>query len=411
MPPASRPALVPLEGGDSIESLFKLAEPLVKSGFLPDYIKTPGQAVAIIMAGREMGVQPMQSLRSINLVKGKITINADLQLALFVRDGGRFKWLKDDINGAELWLRHPSGNEYTASFSQADAKTAGLWGKAGTPWQLHPRPMMRARTITGGMKAVGYEPVSGAYDDVSGELPGAPVPAYEPVVRVGIDPVVETGEVVDPETGEVVQEAVTGYTRVTDVAVARAMRLPFPNAPDQPLDELSSNHLRRIYQWVAGKREEKGDEDFMVGLTDGIGLVLADREANDERGGAGDAAAPASTFTGDEYPVADLGSTLPATKPGSNLPPPGTAANPPATSRIGRIKRINELLTHPACAQLSAETRHNLTNNPKDRDLTVMIATLESMIAAPSDAGATTEGELGPGVARKPSPSAQSQGH
>jgi hypothetical protein len=363
-PREARPALVPVTGGDSIESLFKLAEPLVKSGFLPDYIKTPGQAVAIIMAGREMGVQPMQALRSINLVKGKITINADLQLALFVRDGGQFKWLQDDLYGAKIWLRHPTGSEYTSPFSQQDAKTAGLWGK--NTWALYPRPMMRARAITAGLKAVGYEPVSGAYDDVSVELPGAPVPAYVPDATPTL-----SDDVVDAATGEVTQEAVTGYTRVTDLAVAKALVLPFPNIEGKPLDTLSSGHLRRIEEWILRQREIKSDEEFMIAATDSIGLLLAHREVADERTGMAEPD-ETSTFMGDEYPATDIGAEHPATAPAPAAPHP--------TSRVARTQRINELLKHAACANDRADVKRRLTNGMTDHELGVTLSALESKV-------------------------------
>ncbi|GEM_PF-3958749 len=161
------------ERGDSLESLLRLAQHLVPTGFLPDHIKTPGQAVAIILAGREMGIGPMTALRGISLVKGKVTVSADLLLARFKAAGGRAQWRRDEATGATLVLTLPNGDRYTSSFTEQDARRAGLWGKAG-PWQAYPRAMLRARAITAGLKALGWEPASGVYDGPSGELPDAP---------------------------------------------------------------------------------------------------------------------------------------------------------------------------------------------------------------------------------------------
>lgn len=49
------------------------------------------------------------------------------------------------------------------------------------------------------------------------------------------------------------------------------------------------------------------------------------------------------------------------------LPAPGSAA--PEKSLAGRIKRIYELLEHPACAGDRAEVKHQLCNRPRPGDL------------------------------------------
>jgi hypothetical protein len=58
---------------------------LVKTGFLPESIKTPEQAVAIILQGREIGIPTMAALQTINVIKGKPTVSPQLMLALIYR--------------------------------------------------------------------------------------------------------------------------------------------------------------------------------------------------------------------------------------------------------------------------------------------------------------------------------------
>ena len=73
-------ALPPREG-PTFSELVAMGNDLVRTGFLPDHIKTGAQAAAIILTGRELGMAPMRALRSLQLVKGKVTENADSQLA------------------------------------------------------------------------------------------------------------------------------------------------------------------------------------------------------------------------------------------------------------------------------------------------------------------------------------------
>src|SRR4030095_13742063 len=63
------------------------AEVLVKTGFLPQSIKTPEQAMAIILTGREWGIGAMAALNTINVIQGKPTISPQLMLGLINRSG------------------------------------------------------------------------------------------------------------------------------------------------------------------------------------------------------------------------------------------------------------------------------------------------------------------------------------
>ena len=63
-----------------------------------------GGAVATILAGRELGLAPMASLRTVHLVKGRVVIGADAQLALVHQAGWSSQWVKTDADQAVLEL-------------------------------------------------------------------------------------------------------------------------------------------------------------------------------------------------------------------------------------------------------------------------------------------------------------------
>jgi len=154
----------------SFDALVSMGDKLVRTGFLPEHIKTGAQAAAIIMTGREMGMEPMRALRSLAMVKGKVTEYADSQLARFKSDGGKARWVKLDDAEAVLWLRHPNGDEHTETFTLRDAQRAG----AGPMYQKHPKAMLRSRAVTAGLKSLGWEGGCGTYDPA--ELAEAPAP-------------------------------------------------------------------------------------------------------------------------------------------------------------------------------------------------------------------------------------------
>jgi hypothetical protein len=161
-------AVVPPTHVADLPALMQLATQLVPTGFLPDHIKTPGQAVAIILSGRELGIGPMLALRSIYMIKGKIELSADLQLSLFKRDGGQAEFTELNESKATLKLKHPNGDPHIESFSMEDAKRAML---GGDNWKKYPKAMLRSRVITAGLKSIGFEPkMSGCY--APGEIGG-----------------------------------------------------------------------------------------------------------------------------------------------------------------------------------------------------------------------------------------------
>ena len=168
--------VAPIGHQESFASLMALAKELCTTGFLPQAVKTPAQAVAIILTGRELGLGPMQALRSICIIQGKPELAADLQLSIFHRDGGRSKWLVLIDSKAVLWLRHPNGDEHTETFTLEDARRAGLAN--GQNWQKYPKAMLRSRAITAGLKSIGFEPLAGAY--APGEIGGPEIVGPEP---------------------------------------------------------------------------------------------------------------------------------------------------------------------------------------------------------------------------------------
>src|SRR5579883_2907840 len=72
---------------EDFQLMRQQADVLIKSGFLPSSIKTPEQAITIMLTGRELGVPTMTALRKINVIQGQPTIAPELMLALIRRTG------------------------------------------------------------------------------------------------------------------------------------------------------------------------------------------------------------------------------------------------------------------------------------------------------------------------------------
>lgn len=165
------------------------AKVLVNSGFLPNHIKTAEQAIAVMMTGEDLGIPKMLALRSINVINGKPALSADLMASLVMREIDRHKdgrFTVTDTTPQECritYRRWGEREEQEFVFTEADARTAGLWGKAG-PWSQHPGQMLRARATSNVCRMAFPDVVAGLYtpDEL---LEG------EPVGRVEVGPIVE----------------------------------------------------------------------------------------------------------------------------------------------------------------------------------------------------------------------------
>lgn len=156
-PVAQRTDVEPMSWAD----MMSMGDHLVRTGFLPQHLKTGAQVAAVILTGRELGMPPMTAVRCLSLVKGKVVEAADSQLARFKADGGRAVFSMLDATRATLDLTHPNGDKHTETFSIEDAKKAGL---SGDNWQKYTKAMLRSRCITAGLKSLGWQGAVGTYD-------------------------------------------------------------------------------------------------------------------------------------------------------------------------------------------------------------------------------------------------------
>ena len=153
----------PVIGAAEWQAMREMATALVRSGFLPKAIKTPEQAIAIILSGNELGLGPMQSLRSIHIVEGKPTMGAELMMALALRNvpGGHMMIVESTNEACVVSAGRTRGDAIEYSFTIDDAKRAGLMNKNN--WRNYPRAMLRSRVVSEAVKAVFPDALINAY--------------------------------------------------------------------------------------------------------------------------------------------------------------------------------------------------------------------------------------------------------
>ena len=146
-----------------LDGLMRVADMLGKAGpMLPAHIKSPGEALAVIMAGAELGIPPMASLRGIHLVKGKVGMDYSLMIGLMRRAGYGVQWVTKSATRCELLLTHRDGTTHAEVWDVERAKKAGLWGGAGS-WSNYPEAMLTARCTSSAARAFAGDVLAGCY--------------------------------------------------------------------------------------------------------------------------------------------------------------------------------------------------------------------------------------------------------
>ena len=130
----------------SLDEAMRFAELLSKSSIIPkDYVNNPGNVIVAMQWGMELGLQPMQAMQNIAVINGRPSIWGDAMLAI-VRGSGLLESISETATETESTCSIKRKGEaiVTRTFSDDDAKKAGLIGKQG-PWTQYPKRMRQLR--------------------------------------------------------------------------------------------------------------------------------------------------------------------------------------------------------------------------------------------------------------------------
>lgn len=120
----------------TMADMIALSESLAKSDFVPAvYRGKPGNIIAAIQFGREIGLSPMQALQGVAVVNGKPTVYGTTYLAVCHNAPGFrdvVQSVEKDAAGklvATCTAKRTGRADVTRVFTQDMAIKAGLWGK------------------------------------------------------------------------------------------------------------------------------------------------------------------------------------------------------------------------------------------------------------------------------------------
>ena len=135
---------------NTLEDALKVSEIIARSSFCPkQFAGKPGDVLVCMQMGMELGLKPLQSLQNIAVINGRPSLWGDAMLAV-CRKASNFEYVDESFDEktktATCRAKRYNEPEVVRTFSEADARAAGLLGKQGV-WSQYKNRMlsMRAR--------------------------------------------------------------------------------------------------------------------------------------------------------------------------------------------------------------------------------------------------------------------------
>lgn len=137
----------------TITDVNKVADIMFKSGYFPD-VKSLAQAAVKIMAGKEFGLTPFESMQCVYIINGKPSLSGHTW-ASKIKGSAKYDYKVIEWNETKCileFIERPNKILGKMTFTLEDAKRAQLIGKAGQMWEKYPKQMLFNRCLTAGAR-------------------------------------------------------------------------------------------------------------------------------------------------------------------------------------------------------------------------------------------------------------------
>lgn len=146
---------------ESARAAHAVATSLVSTSFVPEAFRgKANEATAAILAGLEVGLSPMASLRSFDIIQGTAAPRA-ITLRAIVQSAGHRIWTEESTDARAVVCGQRRGEERVerSVWTLARAQKLKLTGKAN--WQNQPQAMLLARATSECARLVAADAVLG----------------------------------------------------------------------------------------------------------------------------------------------------------------------------------------------------------------------------------------------------------
>lgn len=237
------------------------AQAVAQSTLIPDgYRNQPANVLWVMDLADALGVPFPQVMQTMAVMRGRMTMSADLMAAVVRRAGHKLRVREQGMSVTAVLVRQDDPDyEFTATWDEAKARQAGLWGQRG-PWTQYPTQMLRSRAVTEVCR-------QGASDALAGTI-------YSPDELQPAES--------DPNATDTEPAAATHHASAVDAASAQA-DLTLDRARDQSR-ALLANHVKQhggtpadVWQAAQDMGADPDDPDSVAAC---LAALLAAQEAD-----------------------------------------------------------------------------------------------------------------------------------
>jgi hypothetical protein len=180
-------------------AISQIAANIATTSLAGQYRGKPDEVTAVILAGHELGIQPMTSLKSIDVIQGQPALRAHAMRGLLQSKGHEIELVESDDTHCAMRGRRKGATEWqTVVWDIPRAQRLGLLGK--DQWKKQPKTMLINRATGEICRLVAADALHGmpyAAEELDGYVHGevsqpkarlsvaaltAPAPARTPVV-------------------------------------------------------------------------------------------------------------------------------------------------------------------------------------------------------------------------------------
>jgi len=139
---------------ESLREPMAMGNVFAQSGMFPD-IKTQAQAAVKILAGRELGLSPFESMKNLYMVSGKLAIQSNAMASL-IKTNPKYDYKVESLTNEEckiLFIEIDGDKQKelgVSEFTFKDAAKAQLVNKEN--WKSYPKNMLFARALANGVR-------------------------------------------------------------------------------------------------------------------------------------------------------------------------------------------------------------------------------------------------------------------
>jgi len=166
---------------DVLPAVGDLAAKISQTEFVPDTTRgKPAVVAAAILYGRELGLAPMTSLRSVALIKGRPALSSEAMRAMVLASGHHIAF--EEMTAARCVIigrRRGSEDSTRVVFTMDDAKKMGVGGNA--QYSKMPRQMLAARATAELCRLIFADVIGGLVADVEVDDDTEPLASVTPM--------------------------------------------------------------------------------------------------------------------------------------------------------------------------------------------------------------------------------------